>query len=144
MQFEYRVVPAPKRGLKARGVKGSEAMFALALETAMNELGAAGWDYVRADTLPCEERSGLTGRTTVYQNMLVFRRAKPEAVTEAPAEARKALAPPLAVAVTPPPAPSIPAPAATDNTLLPPAPPVGPATGPLRLDPPSGPRLAAE
>lgn len=72
--FEYRVVPAPKHGLKARGVRSSEDRFAHALETLMNQMGAQGWDYVRADTLPAEERQGLTGRVTVYQNMLVFRR----------------------------------------------------------------------
>ena len=72
--YQYKVVPAPKAGLKAKGVRSNEDRFALALETLMNELGAQGWDYVRTDTLPAEERQGLTGRTTVYQNMLVFRR----------------------------------------------------------------------
>ena len=72
--YEFRVVPAPKAGLKAKGVRSNEERFAHALETLMNEMGAQGWDYVRADTLPAEERQGLTGRTTVYQNMLVFRR----------------------------------------------------------------------
>ena len=43
-RFEFKVVPAPKRGLKARGLKGSEDRFAHALETLMNELGAEGWD----------------------------------------------------------------------------------------------------
>lgn len=74
--YEYRVLPAPRRGVKAKGVKGTEAMFAHALELMMNELGAQGWEYQRTDTLPCEERQGLTGRTTNYQNMLVFRRAR--------------------------------------------------------------------
>lgn len=73
-RFEYRVVPAPKAGLKAKGIRSNEDRFAHALETLMNEMGAQGWDYVRADILPAEERQGLTGRTTVYQNMLVFRR----------------------------------------------------------------------
>ena len=76
--YEYRVVPAPKRGTKARGVKSNEDRFALTLETLMNELGAEGWEYVRADTLPSEERSGLTSRTTVYQHLLVFRRTLAE------------------------------------------------------------------
>ncbi len=73
-RFEYRVIPAPRRGEKARGVKTTEDRFALALTGLMNRLGAEGWDYVRADALPCEERVGLTGTKTVYQNMLVFRR----------------------------------------------------------------------
>lgn len=73
--FEYKVVPAPKRGLKAKGIKGSEARFANALQTVMNELGAEGWEYQRTDTLPFEERQGLTGKATSFQNMLIFRRA---------------------------------------------------------------------
>jgi hypothetical protein len=73
-RFEYKVIPAPKRGEKARGVKTTEDRFAYALTQLMNQLGAEGWDYVRADALPCEERSGLTGTKTTFQNMLVFRR----------------------------------------------------------------------
>ena len=74
-QFEYKVVPAHKRGEKVKGVKAGEARFAHTLETLMNDMGAQGWEYQRADTLPSEERSGLTSRTTVFQNVLVFRRA---------------------------------------------------------------------
>ena len=73
-RFEYKVIPAPKRGEKARGVKSTEDRFALALTLLMNDLGAEGWDYVRADALPCDERVGLTGTRTTFQNVLVFRR----------------------------------------------------------------------
>lgn len=73
-RYEYKVLPAPKRGEKLRGVKTTEDRFALTLTQLMNSLGAEGWDYVRADTLPCDERAGLTGTKTTYQNMLVFRR----------------------------------------------------------------------
>jgi len=96
--FEYKVVPAPRKGLKAKGLKRAEDRFALALSTVMNELGAEGWDYVRADILPAEERSGLASKQTVYHNMLVFRRALPEAEDATPAtpeqEQPKALAAP--------------------------------------------------
>ncbi|MDO9637949.1 MAG: DUF4177 domain-containing protein [Pseudotabrizicola sp.] len=85
-RFEYKVIPAPKRGEKLRGVKTTEGRFALTLTELMNALGAEGWDYVRADTLPCDERAGLTGTRTTYQNMLVFRRTLASAtVAEAPA-----------------------------------------------------------
>jgi hypothetical protein len=33
-----------------------------------------GGQYLRADTLPCEERVGLTGKSTSFLHMLVFRR----------------------------------------------------------------------
>jgi hypothetical protein len=73
-RFEYKVIPAPKRGEKARGIKTTEDRFAYALTLLMNDLGADGWDYVRADALPCEERTGFTGTKTTFQNVLVFRR----------------------------------------------------------------------
>ncbi len=74
MGYEYRVVPAPRKGEKGRGLKSSEDRFALALTNLMNTLGAQGWEYQRADALPCDERSGLTGTKTTFHNVLVFRR----------------------------------------------------------------------
>ena len=73
-RFEYKVIPAPSRGEKARGLKTSADRFAHGLAQIMNELGRDGWEYQRADTLPCEERSGLTGRSSTYHHLLVFRR----------------------------------------------------------------------
>ncbi len=72
--YEYKVVPAPARGEKAKGVKGAEARFAYALQRVMNEMGAEGWEYQRSETLPSEERSGLTSKVTTWRNVLVFRR----------------------------------------------------------------------
>lgn len=89
-RYEYKVVPAPRRGKKGKGIKGTEAQFANALSTLMNEAAAEGWEYQRTDSLPCEERQGLTGRTTVFQNMLVFRRPL-AAQTEEAAPERAAL-----------------------------------------------------
>ncbi len=74
MSFEYSVIPAPDRGEKARGAKTPSDRFSIAFTTTLNEMAAEGWEYIRAETLPSEERSGLTGRTTVYHNVLVFRR----------------------------------------------------------------------
>lgn len=124
-RFEYKVVPAPRRGEKARGVKTSEDRFALAVSMLMNALGSEGWEYVRADTLPLDERSGLTGTKTSFQNLLVFRRVL-EAAAEAPATS------PRLVASEPPAAP---------------APRLGPAetpAGPAPVLGPASPGLAAE
>lgn len=74
-RYEYKVIPAPLKGEKTRGVKGTPGRFAHGLSRIMNDLARDGWEYLRADTLPCEERTGLTGKTVTYQNMLVFRRA---------------------------------------------------------------------
>jgi hypothetical protein len=89
-RFEYKVIPAPKKAEKVRGAKTTGDRFAVSLTQLMNSLGAEGWDYVRADTLPCEERVGFTGKTTTFQNMLVFRRPLEAAVTEMPAAAEPA------------------------------------------------------
>ena len=75
-EFEYKVVPAPSKGEKAKGLKSPEARFAHAIERLMNRMAADGWEYQRADMLPSEERQGLTGSTTNWRNILVFRRDK--------------------------------------------------------------------
>jgi len=80
-QYEYKVVPAPVKGERTRGIKGTRERFAHTLMTLMNEMGREGWEYLRADSLPCEERHGLTGKTTSFQNMLIFRRAVAAAAT---------------------------------------------------------------
>lgn len=74
MTYEYKVIPAPSKGLKGKGIKGGPDRFANALQTAINVVAKEGWEYVRAETLPSEEREGLMGKTTVFQNVLVFQR----------------------------------------------------------------------
>ncbi|SHJ64278.1 hypothetical protein SAMN05444000_11137 [Shimia gijangensis] len=79
--YEYKVVPAPAKGRKARGVKGTENRFAFALESVMNDMAADGWEFQRTETLPSEERSGLTSSTTIFRNVMVFRRARADDVS---------------------------------------------------------------
>ncbi|MBM3615834.1 MAG: DUF4177 domain-containing protein [Alphaproteobacteria bacterium] len=74
-RHEFKVIPAPRRGEKARGAKTTEERFALALTETLNAMAAEGWEYLRAETLPVDERSGLTGTKTSFQNMLVFSRS---------------------------------------------------------------------
>lgn len=73
-QFEYSVIPAPLRGEKAKDAKTPSDRYSVALAAELNRMAKDGWEYVRADVLPSEERSGLTGRNTIYHNLLVFRR----------------------------------------------------------------------
>ena len=110
MQFyEYKVVPAPRKGEKARGARTTPDRFALALTSLMNDFGRDGWEYLRADTLPCDERVGLTGSKTSFQSMLVFRRVMEADAASAAAplqfqtrlSAVEATAPRLGVAVAP-------------------------------------------
>ena len=105
LRFEYKVVPAPRKGEKSRGARTTPDRFALALTTLMNRLGQDGWEYLRADTLPCDERVGLTGSKTTFQSLLVFRRELSEGA-EVPAELRAvepepAFVPTLGAAVAP-------------------------------------------
>lgn len=95
-RHEYKVIPAPRRGTKSREAKTSEDRFALTLSNVMNDLGRDGWEYVRSETLPTEERAGFMKTRVVEQTMLIFRRAlaAPGAVGVVPGEASlRAVAP---------------------------------------------------
>ncbi|WP_370227966.1 DUF4177 domain-containing protein [Cognatishimia sp.] len=87
MVYEYKVIPAPAKGRKARGLRKPEDKFALAIQEAMNEMALLGWEFVRSETLPNTERTGLTRHTTTDRSLLVFRREVEQAVQtpEAPA-----------------------------------------------------------
>lgn len=117
--YEYTVIPAPARGEKTRAAKTPADRYALALTGALNGMAAQGWEYVRAETLPSEERSGLTGRTTVWMNVLVFRRSRAPALPEAAPVPVPALVQPAAPVVAAPAAlPAEPAsPAEADDPL---------------------------
>ncbi len=92
-RYEYKVLPAPTRGEKARGVKTTEDRFALTLAGLMNAQSRDGWEYLRTDTLPSEERVGFTRRRTVFLNVLIFRRL---------VEAEDSAAPRLVLTAQPP------------------------------------------
>lgn len=79
--FEYKVVPAPSKGQKSKGVKGSGGRFAFALQTVMNDMATDGWEYQRTETLPSQDRSGLGSTTTTFRNVMVFRRPRADDVT---------------------------------------------------------------
>ena len=108
-RYEYKVVPAPQKGTKTKGVKTPEGRFATSIEQLLNQLGRDGWEYQRAELLPSEERSGLTGSTTSWRNVLVFRRSAAE--VPQPADEESPLSPrpvpgPDEVLNTPPAAPA--------------------------------------
>lgn len=92
-QYEYKVIPAPERGKKSKGARSASDRFAHALEVVMNDLAGDGWEYHRAETLPSEERAGLTGKTTIYRNLLIFRRALDAEEVPAETAPRKAAEP---------------------------------------------------
>lgn len=57
--YTYKIVPAPERARKIKGAKGPEARFAATLEEDMNAHAEDGWEFVRTETFPVEERSGF-------------------------------------------------------------------------------------
>ncbi len=80
--YEYKVVPAPAKGARARGLKGPGARLAHGFETLLNEMARDGWEFQRAETLPSEERQGLIHSSTGFRTFLVFRRPRPGDVAD--------------------------------------------------------------
>ena len=73
--YEYKVVPAPRRAKKVRGVKATEDLFAMTLTDAINEVARQGWEYVRVEHLAAEAPGGwFRGGASGEQTVLVFRR----------------------------------------------------------------------
>ena len=73
--YEYKVIPAPNRSKRVKGVKGSAGRFAAVLSEAMNEQATEGWEYLRSDSLPGEEKPNFfKSRVETYQTVLIFRR----------------------------------------------------------------------
>lgn len=74
-QYEYRVIPAPRRAKRVRGMGSSLERFAATVAETINDAAAEGWEFLRSETLPLEERRGLLrGRVEVLHSLLVFRR----------------------------------------------------------------------
>ena len=82
--FEYKVIPAPTIGKKAKGIKGANGRFANAIAEEINQMANDGWEYMHAESLPSIERQGLTRKKReVYQSVLIFKReTAPEVNTE--------------------------------------------------------------
>lgn len=75
--YEYKVVPAPRRVKKIKGVSGAEELFAHTLTEAINDQARQGWEYVRAEHLACEAPRGwLRAPQHAEQDVLVFRRER--------------------------------------------------------------------
>jgi hypothetical protein len=100
-KYEYRVVPAPRTGTSKKGLRKTEEKFAYSLETLINDCAEDGWEFLRAETLPCEERVGISSKVERFQNLLVFRRAVAQAQPAARPEMVLSTPVPAAVASEP-------------------------------------------
>lgn len=76
MAFEYKVVGAPEKGQRKRGARSRSDRVAAAFEERLQAEAVDGWEYLRTDLIPVEERSSLFGRREeVHRAVMVFRRA---------------------------------------------------------------------
>lgn len=120
--FEYKVVPAPTRGDKVKGVKQPEARFAHSVEAVLNQMAESGWEFVRAEMLPSEERSGISKTSREWRNLLVFRRERSGAARVEPVVTTAAQPVPQSVPQTEPPLSQEPVVAVEEATAEVPAP----------------------
>ncbi|MEM9139650.1 MAG: DUF4177 domain-containing protein [Pseudomonadota bacterium] len=76
MSYEYKCVGAPERGKRRRGAKTRSDRVANAMEEMIVAEAVDGWEYMRTDLVPVEERAGWFGRThEVHRAILIFRRS---------------------------------------------------------------------
>jgi hypothetical protein len=75
--YDYRVVPAPKKLKKVKGLKSTSELFAATLAEAINAVARDGWEYVRSESLSASVEGGLLRRgAEVTETVLIFRRAR--------------------------------------------------------------------
>lgn len=74
--YSYKTVAAPRRLKKVKGFKGKDALLAHAVEELIAVEAAQGWEYLRADSFPVEEKGGMFSKPVVTERaVLVFRKA---------------------------------------------------------------------
>jgi hypothetical protein len=75
--YDYKIVPAPKRAKKVKGVSGAADLFALTLNDAVNELARQGWEYYCSEQLSIQTPGGWLSRSrTEEHTVLVFRKPR--------------------------------------------------------------------
>lgn len=84
MAYEYRCVGAPERGKKRRGRMSRSDCVAQAMAELIAAEAADGWEYLRTDLVPVEEKPGWFGRAQeVHRGVMVFRRPLPGSMAQA-------------------------------------------------------------
>ena len=87
-EYEYKVVPAPRRSDKIEGLNKGDDPFSLTVASTLNEHGRGGWEYVCSERLPCQRRKWLVFKVQSNDDVLVFRRrlTKPTDIFESQAD----------------------------------------------------------
>jgi hypothetical protein len=85
MTFEYKCVGGPERPKRLRGSSRSDRV-AFAMQEIIDAEAVDGWEYLRTDLVPVEEKAGLFSRTQeVHRAVLIFRREIAAALSARPA-----------------------------------------------------------
>lgn len=75
MGYEYKCVGAPERPRKQRGARSRSDRVAVAMQEIITAEAVDGWEYLRTDLVPVEEKSGFFSRAhEVHRAVMVFRR----------------------------------------------------------------------
>lgn len=75
MSYEYKCVGAPEEPRRQRGVRAWSDRVALAMQEVIAAEAVDGWEYLRTDILPVEEKDGLFSRVRrIKRAVLIFRR----------------------------------------------------------------------
>jgi hypothetical protein len=99
MSFEYKCVGAPERPKRLRGTWSRSDRVALAMQEIIDAEAVDGWEYLRTDLVPVEEKASFFSRTQEVQRaVLIFRR---DAVAERPARPVRAAADARTIAAMP-------------------------------------------
>jgi hypothetical protein len=94
--YEYKVVPAPDRAERIKGMKRPEDRFAHKIEGLLNDMATAGWSFLRAESLPSEERHLLRSQSVMRSLLIFYRETEDDAahqIAPAPTPASEAEAP---------------------------------------------------
>jgi hypothetical protein len=88
--LEYKVIPAPRKPHRSKGAKSTTERFAVGLEETLNEMAADGWSFVRAETMPVDERQGMMRKLVEeFHTVLIFSRPQLRPSASEPAEQRR-------------------------------------------------------
>lgn len=75
MAFEYKCVGGPERPRRLRGTHSRSDRVAVAMQEIIGAEAVDGWEYLRTDLVPVEEKAGIFSRPQeVHRAVLIFRR----------------------------------------------------------------------
>ncbi|MEM9063652.1 MAG: hypothetical protein AAGD13_24605 [Pseudomonadota bacterium] len=102
MAYEYKCVGAPEKAKRRRGAKTRSDRVAATMQDIIAAEAVGGWEYLRTDLIPVEEKNGFFSRAhEVHRAVLIFRRGEPEAMQSRPLRADSVSPGPAMVAPVP-------------------------------------------